>query len=190
MGQDDEKEWEAARDLIDIAISNATSQIFFIAAGNGGRNEKTLFPANLNNDHVFAIYASEGKGTGTTVNPIPGRKRAFMTLGKSVPLQSLPRHGGEPIYCKGTSYATPIAAGITALFRTIDFRKSANCLSEKTLRELEKWEPNAVAMLFELMAQGSTQEYQYVCPWNLLTMDSRALKRRADFTRINEMFDP
>lgn len=187
-GRDDEREWEEARDSIDMAIAAASSQIFFIAAGNGGKNEKTLFPANSNKNHVFAIYASDGKGTRTTVNPTSGRKQAFMTLGKSVPLLSLPRHGGEHIYCNGTSYATPIAAGIAALFRTIDFHKLPKRLSKKTLSELDQWGPDAVTMLFELM--GPTEDYQYVCPWNLITMDSRPLKRDSDLTRINDKFDP
>ncbi|KAH6953871.1 peptidase S8/S53 domain-containing protein [Ilyonectria sp. MPI-CAGE-AT-0026] len=97
------------RDINNV-INNAGYRIIFAAVSNGGLNEPCFFSAICRN--VICVYASDGKGNDGGINPKGEMDENFMTLGVAVELIAY----GEFVYKSGTSYATPIAAGIAASF--------------------------------------------------------------------------
>ncbi|CAD0111271.1 unnamed protein product, partial [Aureobasidium uvarum] len=97
------KDQPAIQAAITEAYSYKNRQIlFFAAAANEGANEREMYPAR--DDHVSSRQLVEIKP------PVDvDRGWSFMTLGQDVPTVS----GNESV--SGTSYATPITAGLAAM---------------------------------------------------------------------------
>ncbi|EQB49027.1 pfs domain-containing protein [Colletotrichum gloeosporioides Cg-14] len=96
---------------IDHAIRQATSRgvIFFASASNSGANAPRSFPSFTPN--VIAIHATDGMGNRWGGNPTQQPHGPnFSTLGTMI--QSIWK--SKKIYLSGTSFATPIAAGLAA----------------------------------------------------------------------------
>ncbi|KAL2883180.1 hypothetical protein SGCOL_001368 [Colletotrichum sp. CLE4] len=112
------KEYEQIVDDIENAIVDASirsRRLMFAAASNSGKNEPCAFPARFS--QVFCVHASEGNGEDGGINPELETGFNFMTLGMGLKLLEK-KPGGSSGYRKaiksGTSFATPIAAGIAA----------------------------------------------------------------------------
>ena len=92
--------------------------LFFAAASNDGGNQDEMFPAR--HRYVCSVRATDHLGTFLRLNPPPPEHSdtpAFGTLGSDVPvasLSTLPSASTE-VSRSGTSFATPIAAGIAAI---------------------------------------------------------------------------
>lgn len=107
--------------LLERAVRNAQHKdvLMFAAASNDGGNGGRAFPARQ--DEVICIYATDGNGNPSGFNPSPEEHRDnFSTLGEDIK-SSWPIRLGKPtsagicnIRKSGTSFATPIAAGIAA----------------------------------------------------------------------------
>lgn len=128
--------------------------IFFAAASNYGGNTRRAFPARM--DRVLCIHASDGYGNKSGQDPAPiGDRVNLSTLG--VAIESVWETG---VYLSGTSYSTPIAAGIAANI----LRYVQNC-SELT----EKYRVKAFRLvgmrnIFQAMSVD-IDNYHYVAPW-------------------------
>lgn len=93
--------------------------LMFAAASNNGGNRGRAFPARQ--DEVICIHATDGYGNPSSFNSSPMKDHDnFSTLGEDVE-SAWPVRLGKPTshgVCKtrkfGTSFATPIAAGIAA----------------------------------------------------------------------------
>jgi subtilisin family serine protease len=99
----------AIRTAITEAYSYRNRQIlFFAAAANEGANEKEMYPAR--DDHVFSIRATDHQGNWWSSKPPIDNDQgwSFMTLGQVLPSIN------HQESVTGTSYATPIAAGLAA----------------------------------------------------------------------------
>jgi hypothetical protein len=98
------------------AVQKRDSRIlFFAAAANYGGNESEMFPAR--HQCVIPIRGTNSQGVFQGFNP-PADLHGpvvYGTLGTEVPSYGLSAEKGL-IYKSGTSVATPIAAGIAALF--------------------------------------------------------------------------
>jgi subtilisin family serine protease len=139
------------------------SIIIFAAASNGGGNQKLTYPAR--NAEVIAIYATDGKGNKSGFNPTPkSRGLNFAVPGEAIKSAwtTYPNASGKPQTKRksGTSYATPIAAGIAALI--LDFAKSNEVPWYAKLRDR-----HGMSNVFEAMA-GHRDGYDYICPWEQL----------------------
>lgn len=110
-------ETEEGCDEITQAIKIAYSQdtLVFAAASNSGAFHGRAFPASLSN--LFAIYAATGMGNRGPTTPSHEKHRDnFSTLGVAVE-SAWPKALSENPWKRrksGTSFSTPIAAGIAA----------------------------------------------------------------------------
>ncbi|KFZ13581.1 hypothetical protein V502_06536 [Pseudogymnoascus sp. VKM F-4520 (FW-2644)] len=103
-------------DCIKRAILHAHSNetVLFAAARNNGGVKGIAYPASQT--EVICINSTDGEGNPSPFNPSSKEDKNFSTLGEAV-LSSWPRSVQQRM--TGTSFATPIAAGIAAV--TMDY---------------------------------------------------------------------
>ncbi|KAK0728906.1 peptidase S8/S53 domain-containing protein, partial [Lasiosphaeria miniovina] len=95
---------------------NTRARIVFAAACNGGPLERRAFPARMSG--VICVNASDGHGQKANLlspDPVAGEDN-FITLGAYVryPPSGATSSSLQYEYKSGTSFATPIAAGLAA----------------------------------------------------------------------------
>jgi Subtilase family len=144
---------------IEKAIKRAVANgiLVFAAAANHGANGEIAFPARMS--CVFCIGAADGEGVPAGFNPPYREVEKYSTLGIAVNgAISGTKNGYERR--QGTSTATPIAAGIAALFL-------------ESLREIDNVDTSIIRRtmrnLFRAMSPATTREtYRYLSPWTLI----------------------
>ena len=145
-----------------IFTASAKGVLIFAAASNSGVHRAApAFPARLSN--VFCVYSGDGAGNSAPTNPNPRRHcHNFMTLGEAVE-SAWPRSlcAGPPWKMRksGTSFATPIAAGIAA-FLLLYAMQNLPPEDAKKLRQFDKM----VDLFFHL---SNNERNRY----NVLTLD-------------------
>ncbi|KAH6997692.1 peptidase S8/S53 domain-containing protein [Ilyonectria sp. MPI-CAGE-AT-0026] len=146
-------------DDIENAIREASiksPRLMFAAASTNGNNYLRAFPASYD-PYVFCVHASEGNGEDGGINPNPpaGSGFNFMTLGIGLEvMERLMPNGGrkfpsyKTVVKSGTSFATPIAAGIAATVLDLAARVEAiNTRAENNLRR-----PEGMKQMLNLMS--------------------------------------
>ena len=151
---------DARDDDLDDIINRAAAagKILLAAAGNHGNNGPRTFPAT--NRNVICIHASDGKGKDGRISPQPvGNDDNFMTLGIAVPLiwQS------NDVFRSGTSFATPIAAGMAA--DVLEIAKRTIKMTDRQKEHLHS--SDGMRRIFQLLSPMSDGGYRYVVPWSL-----------------------
>lgn len=94
---------------------DAKEKLVFAAAGNWGAYKSRAWPARKQG--VIAVHATDGSGKGTKFNPNAQNDLNISTLGKNIEMKwpDLANPGKyKNVYISGSSFATPIAAGIAA----------------------------------------------------------------------------
>ncbi|KAH6871551.1 peptidase S8/S53 domain-containing protein, partial [Thelonectria olida] len=161
FGLDDDSDWD---DEMQKAVTDAYAmkKAVFAAASNYGGNKERTYPAKA--ETVFCIHATDGNGNESEVDPTPLRNcDNFSTLGVAVPCGF---SGDEEVFKTGTSYSTPIAAGIAAnIMDLADWLQSEEELTLAQRNKLRSYE--GMKGVFRLMAPQQRQDYDYVAPWNL-----------------------
>ncbi|KAI1740736.1 hypothetical protein F4680DRAFT_465012 [Xylaria scruposa] len=146
-------------DDIDSAIDRAfkADKLLFAAASNEGGNRGRSRPARSSG--VICVHACDGKGNKGSMNPNP-EKRAlnFSTLG--VAIES--KWKGQTVFKSGTSFATPVAAGIAA--NVLEFAGHQCHLSPGNMKRLKRHE-GMCAILAEMCTERDG--YDYLQPQNL-----------------------
>ncbi|EXU95838.1 peptidase S8 family protein [Metarhizium robertsii] len=131
-------------------------RIVFAAAGNHGGNRMRASPARRRG--VICVHAADGEGDTKSFNPDPDHEWEdnFSTLG--VDIVSLRQ--GESVYISGTSYATPIAAGIAA--NMLHFARNQPGMREEDKNLLHSY--FGMRQIFKRISfpRGN---YDYICPW-------------------------
>ncbi|KAI0549039.1 subtilisin-like protein [Xylaria curta] len=102
-------EWDI--DIISLSFDRAlkADKLLFATASNEGGNRDRSRSARSSS--VICIHACDGKGNKGLMNPNP-EKRALNLSALGVAVES--KWEGQAVYKLGTSFATPIAAGIAA----------------------------------------------------------------------------
>ncbi|KAK4082401.1 uncharacterized protein Triagg1_2213 [Trichoderma aggressivum f. europaeum] len=106
---------EEITEALSPSSQDAKRKLVFAAAGNRGPFERRAFPAR--NKGVIAVHATDWSGGGAKFNPNPEGELNLSTLGENIKIRwPDPDNHGEmgDAYISGSSFATPIAAGIAA----------------------------------------------------------------------------
>lgn len=154
--------YKSLKSEIQKAIKDAhyKDRIIFAAASNYGGNGGVAYPANQQSK-VICVNASDGYGNKTGFNPWHKPEEVpFSTLGAGIEL-----NGKDGIvYKSGTSFATPIAAGIAALI--LEYAMASPKLELDPEQEKRLFSCDGMRDLFDLMSK-EIDGYKYVAPWNL-----------------------
>jgi subtilisin family serine protease len=147
---------------IESALINAYSKNITIlaAASNHGLMDQIAFPARLR-DYVICIGAARGDGMTASLTAEDPEYQGYTAPGIGVRGASVKRSfwGGYTTKRKdGTSSATPIAAGIAALF--IEYSHRNNLGEARSQGNMLK--------LFSAMSAETGNTYRLLRPWTLL----------------------
>jgi hypothetical protein len=175
---DDRKALQDFEDLVDSiqdAIRDASMKaprIMFAAASNNGKNERRAFPARYD-PWVICVHASDGKGNDGGINPPAESGTNFMTLGTGLELLErrwmvLGRTRNvtyKRVYKSGTSFATPIAAGVAAT--ALDLAARVSAINDRTRKKLKRCEEMRKALrLMSTPKHDFGEQYRFLAPWN------------------------
>lgn len=148
--------------------------IIFAAASNKGHNHPVPYPARRSNE-VLCIYATDGIGNPYDGNPTQLDSSAyhFATLGVGVKSswpqsKDQPSDRSEERRKTGTSFATPIAAGIAAY--VLEFARM-NGIDEKPYQMLRTRDGMEAVFAAHLVVKNDGLDY--IHPWKLFA-DHRA----------------
>ncbi|KAH7308885.1 hypothetical protein B0I35DRAFT_88127 [Stachybotrys elegans] len=175
----DEAEEQSARykyhkivDEIETVIRDASPRLIFAAASNSGKNDPRAFPAN-DDRWVICVHASDGNGEDGGINPEIQSGFNFMTLGMGLELmerENFVKNGRarsrfKSVVKSGTSFATPIAAGIAAT--VLDLASRVDAINSRAKKKLKR--PEGMEKMLRLMSTpkgGLRDRLYYMAPWH------------------------
>ena len=173
--------FEQRHEPIARAIQDAFKRktIMFAAASNLGANGPkgygVTFPAWM--PEVICVNASDGYGKYSSFNPEPRPGSFnFLTLGEAVLAAERLGGGGDgpakpESRLTGTSFSTPVAAAMAALF--IEFVMQKPLRRDIKLRE-EVVTRDGIIKLFAGMSEDKVQGFRYLRPWRLIHCEARS----------------
>ena len=146
------------RNAVDAA--SKAGILIFAAASNWGNTAEVAFPAAIA-DKVMCIFATDGANRhAREFNPDPRPyARNFAILGVDVEVNP------NKARIRGTSVATPLAAGLAALL--IDFSRQLDCRSAIDFVEVLPTKAGITA-IFMRMSRGGAERYDCLVPWKIL----------------------
>jgi subtilisin family serine protease len=167
--------FDSSVDCIKEAIDDyCDKKILFAATSNGGANKGVAWPAY--HPIVIGINATDGRGNRYPGNPEPvSSQNNFATLGDGVQLS----WKGTNAFMSGTSFATPIAAGLAALILEAALLRDPEGRKSRMWKELSTY--TGVTQSFRLMSEKK-DGYDYVAPW-ILWRKSTGAEHRATLER-------
>lgn len=162
--------WASVKPEVDVQIDLARQKgiLLFAAASNDSdfTPEHGMYPAS--NQTVYCIYTCRGSGLRSEFNPRSSKdKISFMFPGEDV---TILRANHKPVEgigrLKGTSFATPIAAGTAAM--VLDLVRLESKDSAEVEWQLKKYE--GMSDIFQAMS-GNPRDggYYHARPWTLLS---------------------
>ncbi|KAI0437238.1 hypothetical protein F4803DRAFT_556191 [Xylaria telfairii] len=170
--------FDEENDAIDTAVDTAmeAGKLVFAAASNNGGISGRARPAR--HEGVICIHASDGKGNKGGMNPTPIANRDnFATLGVAVPS----RWKGKEVWKTGTSFATPIAAGIAA--NVLEFAYN-RCVNLKPRRRKLLHQKRGMQAIFRRMTE-ERDGYDFIHPARLWK-DWQDPKTERDIAKVIE----
>ncbi|KAH8886181.1 subtilisin-like protein [Thozetella sp. PMI_491] len=152
-----------------IKEADAAGMLMFAAASNCGGNGSRTYPAS--DRHVICVHALDGHGylAGGINPPVEHFSQDnFGTLGVAIPCS----WRKKIVYKSGTSFATPIAAGIAAnILDYMDYSLKLGKLDGKKYQTLRQG--YGMKQLFSkfMSTELAGCGYRFVAPWLLWKLD-------------------
>jgi subtilisin family serine protease len=153
-----------------ISIANSKSIIMFAAASNRGGNYDVTYPARY--EEVICVFSTDGMGVGSRCNPTQMEDSSyhFATLGEGVKSAWLTTDilvdPAPERRMTGTSFATPIAAGVAAC--VLEFALM-NDMSDGLYKMLRR--RKGIQTVFAQHLVDERQKLHYLHPWKLFGKD-------------------
>jgi hypothetical protein len=161
-----------------VLAAHLENILMFAAASNNGGNFPVTYPAKYG--EVICIFSTDGFGKNSDYNPtqMDNAGYHFATIGEGVK-SAWPVHlqdGSKPERrMTGTSFATPVAAGVAACLLEFALMKQMREDFYKRLRHQQRMQ-DVLAKELAIPAYG----LHYIHPWNLFKAD-RPEKRILSF---------
>lgn len=153
-----------------ILKANAADVLIFAAASNKGGNEPIAFPACM--DEVISVGSTDGLGNKSSFTPNPKHGKLLCAVGECIesswPPVLLSEDNEDLPRKSGTSFATPIAAGVAAM--VLDYMwafkdsKGFKSLVPKLLTR------RGMLAVFKTHMVESYGSYDYLVPWRLFNL--------------------
>ncbi|KAH8889149.1 subtilisin-like protein [Thozetella sp. PMI_491] len=177
--------FEHGDDLINQAITGAFSRnkIIFAAASNSSSvvpDKRVAYPARIRG-HVLSIRSATGQNVRSSASPFPSDgDENFMILGEGIEAAwpSALNGGASTRHVSGTSFATPMAAGIACLILEFSIQRagrSGNNVSKETADRL--WTTGGIRKIFRHLSSVDDRSLNFdgrmICPWKLFNPDRK-----------------
>lgn len=140
--------------------------VLFAAGHNSGGRKRVSFPANQ--DHVICIGACDGLNWSSSFNP-SRIHNMFCTLGENI---VTPWQTAGSLSKSGTSYATPIAAGIAAVVMDWMIHESRSWSQEDQRHSRKVRTKSGIVKIFQEKLSEERNGYRVLVPWALFNEDS------------------
>ena len=176
--------FEREEDTISQAVLEAFTKkkVIMAAASNSGStipNKRVAYPARIAGQ-VLSIRSATGQNVRSSASPTPSDgDDNFMILGEGIEAAWPRRLNGSSLtrYVSGTSFATPVAAGIASLILeySIQRGKSGPNVPKESADLL--WTHRGIRKIFRSMCavddQSVNVDCSMICPWSLFDRDRR-----------------
>lgn len=176
---------------IDNAIKTGRPPLFFAATRNDGANKSMAWPAR--DLSIIGISSATGEGLESTFNTSEEDVPViFHALGEGVPLglDSFGKPDKDTKYVSGTSYATPVAAGLVS--NILSCVRMAVKICPEHDRHLYEHIPEALRGMkgmLKVMSQKMQTKHargdKSLAPWDFLSMER--LGKRSILEEVDEV---
>ena len=166
-----------------ILHAHSKNVVLFAAARNNGGLTKIAYPASQ--PEVICINSTDGEGNQSHFKPSAEKFKNFSTVGENV-LSSWAR--SLPKRMSGTSFATPIAAGVAAIVMDYMEQKS------------HAWPPGdgqyiarrirtrgGIVKIFEKHLSDNRGDFRFIWPWKFF---NKAGESELDKVLLNTLRGP
>ena len=173
-----EREDDAIRKAIQEAF--AKDKIILAAASNSGTiipDRRVSYPARIQGQ-VLSIRSASGLGERSSASPAPSDgDDNFMILGEGIKA-AWPLHlnkGYLTRYVSGSSFATPVAAGIASLVLEFSKQRDKKGFNVPIESANTLWTYRGIRKIFQYMSAvqdwSVNVDCKLICPWNLFNTD-------------------
>lgn len=165
-----------------ILHAHAQNVVLFAAARNSGGLQRVAYPAAQS--EVICVRSSDGHGNASLFNPSTegGSEIEFSVVGEAV-LSSWA--GGPARRMSGTSFATPVAAGIAAIVMDYLAQKSRTWDAGDAQYVAKRIRSKrGVEEVFLKHLSTKRGDFNFLCPWRFFNLEG---ERELDGVLLNTL---